>query len=439
MRHGPDDRDLALIAASPLFDAAWYGARHPDVGLSGMRPAAHYLHVGAALGRDPGPAFSSAAYLVAHPEAARAGVNPLVHRERARRGGAGAAPDVPPGAPLVDVVPTLRGAPAEALACLRALARAPTRIRHRVLLVDDAAGGATDALLREAAAMGTDRTVFERVMLPADGSAAPDAGLRAARAPYVAALGAGAIVTPFWIDALVRCLDATPGLGVAAPAPGPARAPDGEPDPDIVAANLAASAAGPGDGARTRAPDPAGPCLMIRREALDRLLRDGPLPLAAIPGRARRLGFGFAVARDAHVASARRDGAAAAPAAAACPDPPAGLPQARRILIVLSEDAGPASVRRVAAALSADGDETRLGVPAARLGALRAAPEGIPGVRGPVLPYDPDLFAPLAAGFDVLVATDGASLDLIAGVAADCPWIETRRPDAAAPPPPLMR
>lgn len=58
-----------LITQSALFDANWYQQRYPDVGLSGMSPAMHYLLLGARLQRDPGPQFSCRSYLAEHPQA----------------------------------------------------------------------------------------------------------------------------------------------------------------------------------------------------------------------------------------------------------------------------------------------------------------------------------------------------------------------------------
>lgn len=51
-------RDLAALASSDVFDAAWYSERYPDVQISGMDPWDHFRTIGVALGRDPGPRFS---------------------------------------------------------------------------------------------------------------------------------------------------------------------------------------------------------------------------------------------------------------------------------------------------------------------------------------------------------------------------------------------
>ncbi len=46
---------------------------------SGVNPVIHYLTIGAAEGRDPGPKFDTAKYLAANPEARAGGLTPLGH------------------------------------------------------------------------------------------------------------------------------------------------------------------------------------------------------------------------------------------------------------------------------------------------------------------------------------------------------------------------
>ncbi len=69
----------ARLRASPLFDAAWYLARHADIAAAGDDPVLHYLRHGAAELRDPGPFFSTSHYLAQYPDVAAAGHNPLLH------------------------------------------------------------------------------------------------------------------------------------------------------------------------------------------------------------------------------------------------------------------------------------------------------------------------------------------------------------------------
>ena len=70
------------LAASELFDEAWYLQQHPRSVESGMPPALHYLRIGAAEGFDPGPRFSVSTYLADHPDVAASGENPLLHHLR---------------------------------------------------------------------------------------------------------------------------------------------------------------------------------------------------------------------------------------------------------------------------------------------------------------------------------------------------------------------
>ena len=71
-------RHLDLILNTPLFDAAWYARRFPDVGLSGLLPECHYLRYGGPLGRPASPAFSERTHPRWHARAARGLANPLI-------------------------------------------------------------------------------------------------------------------------------------------------------------------------------------------------------------------------------------------------------------------------------------------------------------------------------------------------------------------------
>jgi glycosyltransferase involved in cell wall biosynthesis len=76
---GIDPADIALIRDSELFDPDWYAIRYPDVALTGMDPAAHFLWLGGRLGRNPSLVFDTKAYLAMNGDVARSGVNPLLH------------------------------------------------------------------------------------------------------------------------------------------------------------------------------------------------------------------------------------------------------------------------------------------------------------------------------------------------------------------------
>jgi hypothetical protein len=55
----PMDKDVAALKDSGQFDADWYLATHPDVAITGLDPAVHYLRYGHKMNRDPGPMFST--------------------------------------------------------------------------------------------------------------------------------------------------------------------------------------------------------------------------------------------------------------------------------------------------------------------------------------------------------------------------------------------
>lgn len=68
-----------LLAASELFDSAWYLANSPDVARAGMDPLLHFVLCGAAERRPASPLFDTAWYLDAYQDVAESGINPLLH------------------------------------------------------------------------------------------------------------------------------------------------------------------------------------------------------------------------------------------------------------------------------------------------------------------------------------------------------------------------
>lgn len=77
--------DVELVAASGLFDRAWYLTQNPDVARAGVDPLLHYLRQGGSEGREPSPGFWSAWYREIFDEVKRTGTNPLVHYLRSVR------------------------------------------------------------------------------------------------------------------------------------------------------------------------------------------------------------------------------------------------------------------------------------------------------------------------------------------------------------------
>jgi hypothetical protein len=72
-------RSASSLAASGLFDTAWYLAQNPDVAAAGLNPLSHYVAHGAQEGRQPHPLFAPAWYLGQHPDVAAAELNPLLY------------------------------------------------------------------------------------------------------------------------------------------------------------------------------------------------------------------------------------------------------------------------------------------------------------------------------------------------------------------------
>lgn len=67
------------LISRAFFRNGWYLAKYPDVALSGMNPAVHYLEYGAKEGRDPTSYFNTLKYLSDNPDVAASGMNPLLH------------------------------------------------------------------------------------------------------------------------------------------------------------------------------------------------------------------------------------------------------------------------------------------------------------------------------------------------------------------------
>ena len=75
------DFHIDAIRNSPLFDAAWYVKRYPDVVASASEPLKHYLLFGWHDKRNPSEQFDGEKYLELHPDIKQAGLNPLLHYE----------------------------------------------------------------------------------------------------------------------------------------------------------------------------------------------------------------------------------------------------------------------------------------------------------------------------------------------------------------------
>lgn len=325
----PDDHDLRLIATSPLFDSTWYATRYPDVTISGLTSAEHFLRVGARLGRDPGPRFSTLGYLGCYPELVRAGLNPLSHFERAKQETAGrdrAEAQLP--VKTVDVVVPVHNALEDVKVCLNSLARVPTDFGCRVLIVNDGSDGPTSAWLRQAVgSLDTVITSFELIEHDENKgyTVAVNTGLKASQAEYVVTLNSDTIVTPFWLDGLIRCMRSAPDIGITGPL---SNAASWQNVPTLYdeSGNFVVNALLPGlgpDGMAAlvkgvaelrypRTPFINGFCYMIRRDVIDQI---GYMDEEIFPTgygeendysiRAQDVGFALAIADDTFVYHAK--------------------------------------------------------------------------------------------------------------------------------------
>jgi glycosyltransferase involved in cell wall biosynthesis len=74
-------QSISLIQTSTLFDEAWYLEKFPDVVLTDMSAAEHYLRIGWRLGRNPGPDFSTKNYITENFGMLETRICPLIHHE----------------------------------------------------------------------------------------------------------------------------------------------------------------------------------------------------------------------------------------------------------------------------------------------------------------------------------------------------------------------
>ena len=76
-----EKEDIDLIEKSQYFDCEWYAARYSEsfAGQRALSPAQHYLAIGWACGKNPGPLFDGISYSIRE---SLSGVNPLLYYER---------------------------------------------------------------------------------------------------------------------------------------------------------------------------------------------------------------------------------------------------------------------------------------------------------------------------------------------------------------------
>ncbi len=268
-----------------FFDGAWYLAHYPDVASTGQLPLLHYLQIGAAELRNPHPRFDAAYYVDQHPEAAS---NPLLYHLRVGvvRGWrtekpiairdylpADAEPPAPPLDVAVDVIiPAYRGL-AQTRRCLQSVLADPDRPKGRVIVVDDRSPEPKlSAWLDGLAAKGRIELVRNRRNLGFVASA--NIGIRQAGDHDVVLLNSDTEVPPGWLMRLAGHAYATPRVASVSPFSNNAticgypRIEAGPPAFGLGAAELDAACRAANGGRSVEVPTTVGFCMYIRRAAL---------------------------------------------------------------------------------------------------------------------------------------------------------------------------
>ena len=224
----------------------------------------------------------------------------------------------------VDVVVTVFDALDDVRQCLESLDARRDGCDVRVIVVNDGSGPDPGAWLRGFCEAHAGFEVIEHETNRGY-TCAVNTGLRASRAPYVVTLNSDTIVTPGWLNGLLRCMASAPSIGIAGPL---SNAASWQNVPELVdatgkfAVNQLPDDMTPQDMARVvalasgraypRVPFINGFCFMVRREVLDAI---GYMDEAAFPVgygeendfciRAGDAGFQLAVADDAYVFHAK--------------------------------------------------------------------------------------------------------------------------------------
>ena len=316
-------REIELLRRSDVFDAAWYLDQYRDAAALGWGAEEHYLRVGAALNRDPGPAFSTRFYLKSNPDVARSKLNPLVHyiRYGGKEGRAALPRTLQPTefTQRIDVVVPVFNALEDVRICLETLLERREGCDVRIIVVNDGSDALTTLWLRE---FCQDDCV-QLIEHPENRgyTKAINTGLRSSSAPFVITLNSDTIVTVGWLRGLLRCIASAPDVGIVGPLSNAAswqNVPYLYDDSGMFAVNSLAEGVSPdamaGIVARAstraypRVPFVNGFCFMIKRQVIEAIgyMDEENFPLGYGEEndfciRAADAGFALAIADDSYV------------------------------------------------------------------------------------------------------------------------------------------
>jgi GT2 family glycosyltransferase/glycosyltransferase involved in cell wall biosynthesis len=268
-----------------FFDGAWYVTHYPDVASSGYHPLLHYLQVGAAELRNPHPRFDASYYVDQHPEAS---ANPLLYHLLfgMARGwltekpiairdflpSSIAAPAMPVGVTVDVIVPVYRGLE-QTRSCLHSVLEDPERPPGLLIVVDDRSPEPLlSAWLDTLAAEG--RITLVRNRRNRGFVASVNIGIEAAGAHDVVLLNSDTEVPHGWLSRLAGHAYSMPRVASVSPFSNNAticsypRIEGGPPPFGLSVAELDAAARAANGGRAVELPTTVGFCMYIRRAAL---------------------------------------------------------------------------------------------------------------------------------------------------------------------------
>ena len=205
-----------LIRRSQAFDADWYLACHPDIADAGVDPLRHYLHAGAAEGRDPSPGFSAARYRGRHPRLNPV-ENPLLDailHGRLQDGGPHAG--LPARQPRDPGLVTLLAAPSPQVSVLLDMRHGWPRLGETLALLAEAQEGLSlEVILLNRTSSGLTTGGLRQIQAAPDDPQALALALAECRAACILVPAPGCLPYPTAPGALLEALARDEGVAIA--------------------------------------------------------------------------------------------------------------------------------------------------------------------------------------------------------------------------------